>query len=146
MPSQTAVVLPVRRKQSTCLRCVEEGNGNSERGSVNRGKVRLWWVFSRALVLTRTTKPRATTRNHADFPRRPPSRAPTNATNGTCAIFYVTIPARAASQYYLLNRIFVSVIPSVQQQQIVPGCIIAFEGAQLITHLMRTSKHIEITH
>ena len=44
---------------------------------MNRGEVRLWWVFSRALVLTRNTKPPATTRNHADFPRRPPSNCPT---------------------------------------------------------------------
>ena len=84
---------------------------------VNRGEARLWWVFSRALVLTRTTKPRATTRNAPVFRRRVPRQLSNDATNGTCAIpcaiLYVTIPARAASQYYLLNRIFVSVIPSV---------------------------------
>ena len=95
-----------------------------------------------------------TTPNHtqrAGFPPPTAEQGSNDVKSGGTPLFYVTtIPARAraraASRYYLLNRIFVSVIPSVQQQQIVPGCIIAFEGAQLITHLMRTSKHIEITH
>ena len=76
---------------------IEEGNGDSERGSVNRGEVRLWWVFSRALVLTRTTKPRATTRNLPVSHRGRPSQGSNGATNGTYAVLYVAISARAAS-------------------------------------------------
>ena len=94
MPSQTAVVLPVRRKQSTRLRCVEEGNDvdDSEREIVNRGKVWLWWVFSRALVLTRNTKSRA--RNHTQRADFPPPTAEQGSNDVKSGGNYVTIPAR----------------------------------------------------
>ena len=57
-----------------------------------------------------------TTPNHTQRAGFPPPTAEQGSNDvksgGIPPTFYVTIPARAASQYYLLNRIFVSVIPS----------------------------------